>query len=284
MPSPSEWTFGPLRLDTANTSLWRGEQMLALRPKAFAVLVYLVTHAGQLVTKEALFDAVWLGGVEFTAAVVAAGLEADVRQIDACCAALVRRGRVLRSVGAIEWPDGTFTTRYAFRHALYQQVAYERLSLAQQVMLHRHIGEWLERGYADRVAELAAELAMHFERGRDYARAMHYLQQAAETALQRHAHQEAVVHLRRAITLFNTRPDTSERARHELQLHLALGAPLIAVAGQAAPEVEQVYAWAYTLCGHVEQTDQLLPVLAGLRRFYAVRAAHHAVMERLDAC
>jgi predicted ATPase len=53
----------------------------------------------------------------------------------------------------------------------------------------------------------------------------------------------------------------------------------MAVAGQAAPEVEQVYARAYTLCRHVEQTDQLLPVLAGLRRFYAVRAAHHALMD-----
>jgi predicted ATPase len=229
--------------------------------------------------EQRVIEAGSVGGVEFTAAVVAAGLEADVRQIDACCAALVRRGRVLRSVGAIEWPDGTFTTRYAFRHALYQQVAYERLSIAQQVMLHRHIGERLERGYADRVAELATELAMHFEHGRDYARAVPYLQQAAETALQRHAPQEAVEHLRRAIALLNTRPDTPERAQQELQLHLALGAPLIAVAGQAAPEVEQVYARAYTLCGQVEQTDQLLPVLAGLRRFYAVRAAHHAVID-----
>ncbi len=61
MPSPSEWTFGLFRLDTANACLWRGEQMLALRPKAFAVLAYLITHTGQLVTKEALFDAVWPG-------------------------------------------------------------------------------------------------------------------------------------------------------------------------------------------------------------------------------
>jgi DNA-binding winged helix-turn-helix (wHTH) protein len=33
--------------------------MLTLTPKAFAVLQYLVTHAGQLVTKEALLAAVW---------------------------------------------------------------------------------------------------------------------------------------------------------------------------------------------------------------------------------
>ena len=53
------WHFGPFRLDLANACLWHAEQMVILRPKTFAVLVYLVTHAGQLVTKEALFDAIW---------------------------------------------------------------------------------------------------------------------------------------------------------------------------------------------------------------------------------
>jgi DNA-binding winged helix-turn-helix (wHTH) protein len=53
------WYFGPFRLDLANAVLWRAQQPVPLRPKTFGVLVYLVTHAGQLVTKEALFDAVW---------------------------------------------------------------------------------------------------------------------------------------------------------------------------------------------------------------------------------
>src|SRR5262245_61721528 len=53
------WHFGPFRLDQANAGLWRAEQPVTLRPKTFEVLVYLVTHAGQLVTKEALLDAVW---------------------------------------------------------------------------------------------------------------------------------------------------------------------------------------------------------------------------------
>src|SRR5215510_2313021 len=53
------WHFGPFRLDQANAGLWRAEQPVALRPKTFEVLMYLVTHAGQLVTKEALLDAVW---------------------------------------------------------------------------------------------------------------------------------------------------------------------------------------------------------------------------------
>src|SRR5215471_3444369 len=54
-----QWHFGPFRLDLANACLWHAEQSVRLRPKTFAMLVYLVTHAGQLVTKEALIDAVW---------------------------------------------------------------------------------------------------------------------------------------------------------------------------------------------------------------------------------
>src|SRR5437868_4246791 len=51
--------FAPFHLDLGTARLWRGSQMLALRPKLFAVLRYLVAHAGQLVTKEALLQEVW---------------------------------------------------------------------------------------------------------------------------------------------------------------------------------------------------------------------------------
>src|SRR6266545_2808475 len=47
------------RLDVDNECLRRGEQAVALMPKAFAVLRYLVEHPGRLVTKAELFDAIW---------------------------------------------------------------------------------------------------------------------------------------------------------------------------------------------------------------------------------
>ena len=53
------WHFGPFRLDLANARLWHAEQPVTLRPKTFELLGSLVTHAGQLVTKDALFDAIW---------------------------------------------------------------------------------------------------------------------------------------------------------------------------------------------------------------------------------
>src|SRR5580765_3183641 len=52
---------GRLRFDAVNECLWQGDTAIALRPKAFAVLKHLVDHAGQLVTKQQLLEAVWPG-------------------------------------------------------------------------------------------------------------------------------------------------------------------------------------------------------------------------------
>src|SRR5215510_2139118 len=51
--------FPPFTLDPTNATLSRGQKKVSLMPKDFELLAYLVTHAGQLVTKEELFHAVW---------------------------------------------------------------------------------------------------------------------------------------------------------------------------------------------------------------------------------
>ena len=51
--------FGPFRLDTANECLWRGGEQIALTPRPFAVLRYLVEHPGRLITHNELLDALW---------------------------------------------------------------------------------------------------------------------------------------------------------------------------------------------------------------------------------
>ena len=53
------WHFGPFRLDLAQAGLWCAEQLVPLRPKAMALLAYLVTHPDRLVTKDELLEAVW---------------------------------------------------------------------------------------------------------------------------------------------------------------------------------------------------------------------------------
>jgi len=52
-------------------------------------------------------------------------------------------------------------------------------------------------------------------------------------------------------------PDTPDRAQQELTLQVALGGPLAATKGYAAPEVEETYTRARDLCRQVGETPQL---------------------------
>src|SRR5262249_61511899 len=128
-----------------------------------------------------------------------------------------------------------------------------------------------ERG-GGREVVVAVERAVHVEGGRDYQRAVQYRSEAGENAVRRHAHQEAIKHLTKGLELLYTLPDTRERARQELRLQSALGAPLIATKGYAAPEVGKAYTRARELCQQIGDTPQLFPVLYGLAVFHIVRA------------
>ncbi|GGH08051.1 ATP-binding protein [Silvibacterium dinghuense] len=51
--------FAEFRLDARNECVWRGEEMLALTPRPFAVLRYLVEHPQCLVTHDEMLEALW---------------------------------------------------------------------------------------------------------------------------------------------------------------------------------------------------------------------------------
>ena len=59
MSNEKRITFDRFRLDLPNECLWDGSQAIRLRPKAFAVLNYLLGRPGRLVNKEELLNAVW---------------------------------------------------------------------------------------------------------------------------------------------------------------------------------------------------------------------------------
>lgn len=53
------YDFGEFRLDPRQRCLWRGGEVVALTPKEFEVLFFLVKSASQVVEKNELLDAVW---------------------------------------------------------------------------------------------------------------------------------------------------------------------------------------------------------------------------------
>jgi predicted ATPase len=233
---------------------------------------------------QALLEAASVAGSAFAVAAVASGVAQAPERLEARYTALARHGRFIRASGTETWPDGTVTACYQFIHALYHEVVYARVSAGQRVRLHQRIGARKEAGYGAQARQIAAELAVHFERGRDHRRAIVYLRQAADNALRRSAHADAIAHLTKALALLATLPDTPERTRQELDLQVALGPALMAIKGYAAPEVAEAYARARELCEQVGDTPQLCEVLVGLCVFYQERAelqTAHALAQQL---
>ena len=129
-----------------------------------------------------ILEAASAAGVEFSAAAVAAAEHIGLDDVERACAELAgaRSFLTLQGVDDLAGRDGA--GRYAFRHALYQEVVYERVPAGTPgATCTVGIGERLEAGLRERAVEAAAELAMHFERGRDPRRAIRYLQRPARS-------------------------------------------------------------------------------------------------------
>ena len=223
-------------------------------------------------------------GVEFSVATTAASLHHETELIEAQCEALARKGQFIQAQGVEEWPDGTLNTRYSFRHALYQNVLYDRLAEARRIRLHREIGECRETAFQTQVGEIATELAMHFERGRDLPRAIRYLKIAGDNAMRRNAHREAITSLNKGLQLLATLPEVPQRIQAELSFQVSLGAAFMTMKGYGAPEAGQAYDRARALSQHLADPRQHFRAVWGLWSFYYVRGQHQIARELAEHC
>jgi len=225
-----------------------------------------------------------VAGAEFSILAVASGLEQDRTLVESQCDALARHRQFIQHRGVQELSNGQTANRYGFIHALYQNVLYDRLLPSRRAQAHQRISEWTEAFYGEHAGEIAAELAMHFERAGNLKQAIKYLQQAAENDIRRFAYREAVALSRRGLELVKRLPNTLERARQELGLQVVLGVPLTATEGYAASDVGSTYARARELCRELGDTPEIAQVLWGLWSFYLVRASLGTAREIAEEC
>ena len=131
---------------------------------------------------------------------------------------------------------------YIFKHVLTQETAYNSVLIAHRKVLHNKIGEAIEALFSERLEELSATLAYHFERGENPEKAVAYLHRAGASAVRLSANEDAVGHFRRALELLETLPNTRERADQELPLRVSLAVALTSHRGYADQEAERAYA------------------------------------------
>jgi predicted ATPase len=173
---------------------------------------------------------------------------------------------------------------YVFKHALIQDAAYEALLKSTRQQYHQRIAQVLEGQFPETVEAQPELLAHHYTEAGLTEQAVHYWHHAGQSAVQRSAHVEAIAHLRQGLALLQTLPETRERTRREVDMHIALGTSLLAMKGYAAPEVEETYTRARQFCAQLDDPHQLFPILRGLWNYYNGRAEYqtaHALGEQL---
>jgi DNA-binding winged helix-turn-helix (wHTH) protein/tetratricopeptide (TPR) repeat protein len=145
-------------------------------------------------------------GEEFTSVILAKLLEMDELAMEERLDYLDKVHQLIQTTGVDELPDGTPTTRYRFRHVLYQNSLYNDAVNQRRVRLHRQTGELMIRYYGDQAPRFATQLAMHFERGRDFHRAIDFLIQAGDNAAAFWVPTQACEHFSRALELTEKLP------------------------------------------------------------------------------
>ncbi len=163
-----------------------------------------------------------IAGLIFTTREIAAITGSPTEEMASCCEELASERQFIETAGAVEWPDGFVSEAYRFIHVLYRDVLYSSVSPTRCIQVHKDLAYFLETSYGESARVIASELAAHFKGGREYLRAVYYLQEAAGNAARRFANTEAVEHLQKALDLLERVP-YSERVEPEAAVLDQLG-------------------------------------------------------------
>ncbi len=169
-------------------------------------------------------------GRDFSYDLVAAAAEPSEPELQDALRRLVGSGLVFQR-GA---PPAS---EYLFKHALVQDTAYSTLLRGPRQALHRRIAIALKTQFPS-VLEARPELAAHHYGAAAMAeKAVPYWLLAGKLSVAKSAVEEAIAQLRRGLGLLRSLPETPERSRLELDLHIPLIAALIGARGYAHAEV-----------------------------------------------
>lgn len=161
-------------------------------------------------------------GEHFSVWAISTTLDIEADQIEDYCEGLAQRQQFIKSAGIQELASGMVSANYEFRHSLYRQAIYKKLSNGNRSRLHRSLGERFGALYTPDKPELASEVAFHLEQGHDYEKAVQYLVIAAEDATRRFAHRNAIQILQHVLKLVLKLP-SSTRAELEIKVLELIG-------------------------------------------------------------
>lgn len=232
----------------------------------------------------ALLAAAAVCGVEFGVSKLSHVLERDVASVGQTCEELAREQFWLVAPATEESQDGP-EPPYAFRHALFRQVLYQRMAPSVRAQLHRKVGAALERERAAGAPVTAAQLAIHFERGREPTAALRYYAEAAEAALAHFSPDECMSLTEHGLEVLAQVPQGTERNALEISLGTLRGLAAIQLLGVGS-EAKSALQRAYALLDEAPQHSMRGRLLHGLGFMLCLRAEYAealAVADRAEA-
>ncbi|MCP5067851.1 MAG: AAA family ATPase [bacterium] len=164
-------------------------------------------------------------------------------------------------------PNAEFT----FKHALIQETAYQSLLRSVRQQFHTRIVRVLEEQFPERALQEPEVIARHYDAAGLSESAIAHYQRAGERAMERMANKEASGHMRRALDLLAELPESPGRDQTEIDLQMAIGAPLGVAQGFAHPDCEAAYKRARELADRIDGAPELPRILVGLSMTHYIR-------------
>jgi class 3 adenylate cyclase/predicted ATPase len=261
-----------LRDEGYRYALERPIPSFAVPPSLHASLLARLDHLGPI-TKEIAQVAAAIGR-DFPYELLASVAQRSERQLQDALHRLVSAGLVFQH-GA--FPDATFL----FKHALVQDAAYGTLLRGPRQALHGQIAKALETHSPETMENRPEILAQHYAEAGVVEKSVVCWGKAGRRSVVRSAMVEAAIQFRKGLDQLSLLPSRPERWRQELEFCSALGAALLSVKGQAAPETGHAFARAQELWERLGFPSEFLQVPYGRSRYHAVRGELD-LAQRLD--
>lgn len=113
--------------------------------------------------------------------------------------------------------------RYQFIHSLIHKSFYNSLNARQKQLLHKKLGEILETEYRDDRERIATQLAVHFEKGREFDKAIEYRVIAARKANDLYSFPESAEYCQIGLTLLGQLENSNSNKQRRIDLLLEWG-------------------------------------------------------------
>jgi class 3 adenylate cyclase/tetratricopeptide (TPR) repeat protein len=175
--------------------------------------------------------------------------------------------------------DTKASLRYAFKHALVRDAAYESLLKSSRAEIHARVAAVLEKERPDIVAGQPELLGYHYGMARNADVAAQYWIAGGRRARSRSGNLEAISQFQKALEFLESLPDTPERVAKELESQLSLGLCFIAVQGYSAEDTRKSFERARSLSAGVGDSQKEIQATFGLWGHYWMRARHDSAIE-----